>query len=103
MSVSEDVRSTTPNIDCNLCLPEISFSLSNNVQVESVNDFNSTSHVIFIHDVAPYQNNQYLLDSDNQNTVDTFIKKNRYITHIQGVKMNGDNMYGCTLPEIKVS
>ncbi len=103
MSVSENLRSTTPNTDLNLCLQDAPLPSTNNVPMDCVDDLNSISHVFFVRDVAPYQRTQNQLYHDYADTTGVFINKKNYVIRLQGVKTDDDDKYASILPEIKVS
>jgi hypothetical protein len=103
MSVSEDLRSTTPNIDFNLCLYQNSSPSPTRVQLHSDDDPNLIYHIVFARDVAPYQISQNQLNNYYQDAKDARFKKKKYTIRIQGVKTDRDKKYASILPEIKVS
>lgn len=103
MSASEDVRSNTPNIDLNLCLSDKSSSSPSLDHLHTDDDLNIVSHIVFVHDVAPYQRIQNQLNSCYQDASDEGFKNKKYTIRIQGVKTDHDREHACILPEIKVS
>ncbi|CAF3121210.1 unnamed protein product [Rotaria sp. Silwood2] len=101
MSVSENPRSITPTLDMNLCFHDASSSSPNDIHSNSSDDSNTTFHIVFVRDVAPYQRTQYQLGDCHRDAVDMCTKKKKCITRIQGVKYDHDNKYASILPEIK--
>jgi hypothetical protein len=103
MSVSEDLRSTTPNSSLNLCLYDNSFPLLSYAQFYSDDDSNSIHHIIFVRDVAPYQRNQNQVNAYDPDARDVCFNKKKYTIRIQGVKTDRDKKYASILPEVKVN
>ena len=103
MSVSEDIRSTTPNINHNLCSNDSSSPLADNTSLDYDVDLDPASHLTFVRDVAPHQRSQYQHGDHYQINCHSHIRKKNHIIRIQGVKSDSDEKYMSVLPEIKVS
>lgn len=102
MSVSEDIRPTTPNIDYNLCLSDEPSSSSCPTHVRTSNNLNMRSHIVFVRDIAPYQKISNQPDNSYQDINNDGFKE-KYPVNIHGLQMSYDRKCANILPEIKVS